>query len=611
MEEKWYARLLSHVKNSYNGILVVSDPDNLGSVPDIQEQLKPDFHIHNYKSELKLRGFLSTCKNLETSQGTLESSAKRLLIFRPLEKAYFPSDIENRAETFSWSLKNVFSQLDYRTVRNFPASIYQKLYTSCKNSAYLPQTQDEKSTLLFICSSVWETALQSIFSREQLISFLYTVYQDIDTIPETLKANLIEIEYTFTEKDSFPEPIWKDSTHFNGWIESRWQEYRKSNALDKEFYIDFSNSSLTGIREKMQYEESIAESSKKSKSVEEIWEILKCDPIDWRMIAMKWGEASYFKDEGLIEEEEYRKLDTEITARFEPFILSQYKELFIQNSRDNLVTIDRTMLYIGQKEGEKKLLFCFDGMAFQEWYCIKAYLLENGISGFKEHAIYALLPTVTSISRRALFCGEKNTCKLRPEVQGFVEFVKSNWEKGESKDSRCFLNTGSNWNQNYLDYEYLGIINNLIDNMAHHLPHITDIKNKYSMQELLKKELYKSEIAKTFKTFLEEGYKIFITSDHGTIWCDGNGYVVEKYLADPKSKRALRYSEDTLARDYYRDKDVDLYLFRNYETFGTDSIIIPKGRKMFDKKYITGINHGGVTLKKLSSHSSRYQNDRI
>jgi hypothetical protein len=540
-----------------------------------------------------------TCKNLEIPQETVESSAKRLLIFIPSEKAYFPSDIGNRAETFSWSLKNLFPQLRYENIRDFPAIIYQKLYTSCKNYEYLSQTLNEKSTLNFICASVWDINIQRITSREQLISFLCTVYQDIDLIPEGLKAYLIEIESTFKEKDSLPVSIWKDYRNFNDWITSKWQEYRKADALNKEFDIDFSYPSLIGIKEKMKFEDSTAISLVKSKSIEEIWEILKRDPIDWRIIARKWGQTSYFKDEGLIEEEEYKKLDIEITTLFEPFILKHYDELFLQNSRDNLVTIDRAMQYIGQNEGEKKLLFCFDGMAFQEWYCLKTYLEKNGIFGFKEHAIYSLLPTVTSISRKALFCGEKDISKLKPEDKGFVEFVERNWENKKGKYIQCFINAGSNWNQNYLDFEYLGIINNLIDNIAHHLPHITDVKNKHPMQELLKAELYKSELAKTFLAFIEGGYRIFITSDHGTIWCEGNGYVVEKYLADPESKRALRYIEDVLARDYYKDKATDLYMFRNFETFGTDSIIIPKGRKMFTKKYITGINHGGVHLEEV------------
>lgn len=599
MEEKWYTKLLTQVRNSYNGILVVSDPDNLGSVPEIQEQLKQDFHIHNYKNELKLRGFLSACKSQESPQETVESSTKKLLIFRSSEKVYFPSDIENKAEIFSWSLKNVFPYLDHETVRSFPVTIYQKLYISCKNSMYSPQNQDEKSTINLICVWIWGASLQGISSKEQLISFLYTIYQDIHTIPEPLKKNLLKIKFSFQEPDLLPETIWKNAESFNSWIKSKWQEYRGANSLNKEFDIDFSNSSLTGIREKMQSDESTAISSEKSKSIEEIWEILKCDPIDWRSIAMKWGETSYFKDEGLIEEEEYRKLDAELTTRFEPFILNQYKELFFQNSRDNLVTIDRAMQYIGQKKGEKKLLFCFDGMAFQEWYCIKAYLEENGIFGFKENAIYAMLPTVTSISRRALFCGEKIADKLKPEDKGFVEFVEENWENKKEKYVECFINAGSDWNQNYLDFEYLGVINNLIDNIAHHLPHITDTKNKSPMQELLKTELYKSELAKTFHTFLEVGYKIFITSDHGTIWCEGNGYVVEKYLADPESKRALKYKEDVLARDYCKDKFTELYLFHSNETLGTDSIIIPKGRKMFAKKHVTGINHGGVHLEEV------------
>jgi len=128
MEEKWYTKLLTQVRNSYDGILVVSDPDNLGSVPEIQEQLKQDFHIHNYKNELKLRGFLSACKSQESPQETVESSTKKLLIFRSSEKVYFPSDIENKAEIFSWSLKNVFPHLSEAV------HIMQKLCVLTSNS---------------------------------------------------------------------------------------------------------------------------------------------------------------------------------------------------------------------------------------------------------------------------------------------------------------------------------------------------------------------------------------------------------------------------------------------------------------------------------------------
>lgn len=596
MEEKWYTRLLAQVKNSYSGVIIVSDPDGMADDPEFKEQLEKDFHIHQYRSELKLRSFLSKHKNLETLPMGGESSAKRLLIFRPSEKEYFPSDIENQAEPFSWSLNNIFPQLDKKTVRDFSSGIYQTLYGSCKNALYKPQSADPKSTLHLICLWVWNTKLTEIKSREELISFLYKAYLDIDSIPETLKTYLFEVQYSFPETEQLPHMVWEGSEQFYGWIKSKWQDYRKASALSPEYEIDFSENSLTEIKEKLQSEDDHDKLPERSGLLKEIWQILHLDPIDWRNLAIKWGELCYLKDEGIIEEEKHSELDLEITPRFESFILSQYGDLFIQNSRDNLVTIDRVMQHIGQKDGEKKLLFCFDGMAFQEWYCIKAYLEENGIFNFDEKAIYALLPTVTSISRRALFCGEKEVSKLKPEPQGFSEFVKARWGSSEGKYIKCFTNVGSKWDPKYLDFEYLGIITNIVDNIAHNLQHMTDVENKRQMQEILKQMLRNSELAKTFRTFLDEGYRIFITADHGTIWCEGNGYVVEKYLAEQESKRALKYPDRTLAHDYYKGKNTDLYLFPHYETLGKEVIIFPKGRKMFAKKGVKGITHGGVHI---------------
>ena len=46
-------------------------------------------------------------------------------------------------------------------------------------------------------------------------------------------------------------------------------------------------------------------------------------------------------------------------------------------------------------------------MSFQEWYVLKSYLEKHGITKFREDSTLALLPTVTKISRRALFSGKK------------------------------------------------------------------------------------------------------------------------------------------------------------------------------------------------------------
>jgi hypothetical protein len=101
-------------------------------------------------------------------------------------------------------------------------------------------------------------------------------------------------------------------------------------------------------------------------------------------------------------------------------------------------------------------------MGFQEWYCIKSYLKENGINSFKEDAIYAMLPTVTSISRGALFNGEKDISKYKPDDRGFANAV-TRWDNYSANDILCVINADLKWHDYYLDYKCLGIVANIVD----------------------------------------------------------------------------------------------------------------------------------------------------
>jgi len=235
-------------------------------------------------------------------------------------------------------------------------------------------------------------------------------------------------------------------------------------------------------------------------------------------------------------------------------------------------------------------------MGFQEWYCIRSYLTEQGITNFKEDAIYAMLPTVTSISRGALFNGDKNTEHHKLDEKGFVDTV-SRWDNYSEKDVKLFINADLKWYEYYKDYKCLGIVVNIVDDTAH------DVKNancsKRLMQEILNIKLKETEIVKIFRNFIDAGYKVFITSDHGTVWCRGNDQSIDKYLVDKRSKRALEYPDDILAREFYQERPTELYLYKDYGVLGEKSIIFPKGRDMFAKKENTAISHGGIHIEEV------------
>ena len=68
------------------------------------------------------------------------------------------------------------------------------------------------------------------------------------------------------------------------------------------------------------------------------------------------------------------------------------------------------------------------------------------------------------------------------------------------------------------------------------------------MQQRLLSILPSTGIEKTLIELLSNGYSIYITSDQGSIWCKGNGYLADKYLVDDRANMALLYPNRLLAR---------------------------------------------------------------
>lgn len=327
----------------------------------------------------------------------------------------------------------------------------------------------------------------------------------------------------------------------------------------------------------------------------EIRFLLEQDKLVWPQIAQLWGELEALHPAEKLGAENYYELDREISQHMQSFIIEEYDQLFFASYKNGPVTINQTMNYLGTMESERIALLCFDGMGFPEWVGLKKYLQANKLSNFQEQATFALVPTLTSSSRTALFSGEVFLDKMGSETTGFVKAVDRYFPEGTSKTKRLFKNTNGKGNREYLNYDMLGIIFDIIDNAGH--KSILFSNSKKNMHHQLQQLYEQTEIAAIISSLLREGYRVFLTADHGSIWCHGNGVKVEKYLVEDRALRALIYPNAKLAEEFATNND--LVLFRIPRILGEKVLVLPQWRTMFSTKDKPGISHGGIHIEEL------------
>ena len=298
-----------------------------------------------------------------------------------------------------------------------------------------------------------------------------------------------------------------------------------------------------------------------------------------------WGEYVYLCHEIEINPDDM--LLKTIDENIKNAVLDGCLKHSFHESSSNLKTVDKIRTYIKQKNKSKIALICFDGMGVAEWNLLERYLSALGLK-FSERYLFALIPTMTSISRSAIYYGTYESVyslgSINEEKQ-FNDYFKNKfcrfYREGEIKNEDSILGV-----------DFVSVIYNFFDELAHktELPPGEQTKAIYFENVLI--YLERSQIKDELLLLKKLGYSIYFCSDHGCVVAQGNGQKIDKYLIEQSCKRATLMSKSELANSY----DANQYEI----PFVTDKIaLLAKGRTMFASKKETKISHGGITLDEL------------
>jgi hypothetical protein len=253
-------------------------------------------------------------------------------------------------------------------------------------------------------------------------------------------------------------------------------------------------------------------------------------------------------------------------------------------------------------------LLCFDGLALDQWFLLRDYLhsVEPDLV-FHENRTYALVPTITPISRQALFAGRPPTVFAEtintttkdadrwqaywvnhniPERRVAHVAVKIN---GEGLAELQALTEDKN--------SRLAVLVNLFDDVMHSVKDMPAEADKRVYYDTLRSHLENGRLAELFNILLKHNYRLFVTSDHGNIAGIGSGLKPPKALIESYARRVALFDKESLAKEYAQTHKLRQLPLKTLPPT-VHPVYLP-GNQLFDVEGVTKISHGGLSLEEL------------
>ena len=286
-----------------------------------------------------------------------------------------------------------------------------------------------------------------------------------------------------------------------------------------------------------------------------------------------------------IDQQVYDKLD----LWSKPFFVQNgMEQVFYGSTPKRPLSVDKIIPHLKACKAEKIALLCLDCMGFTEWNLLREYLKlpDNEI---EINPVFAMFPSVTSISRMAIYAGKREVYNIKSP--GRPAEAKALGYNFEPKHSTYLTESDNITADKLLGYDVVSILYNFFDDLAHAVQFPPGVEDKTSYLNAAKDYFHNSSIKQDIQLLKDEGYAIYLCSDHGSIVAKGNGKRIEKYLIDGFAKRAVIIQADN---SELLDMEQINIPFENDK-----KVVLPEGRTMFTYKDKFEVNHGGITLEEM------------
>lgn len=657
----WRDAILDHFVPNVSKLTLVADPDSLMTEEKLTIELRRrGFDLIEFNDPVEFRYAYESKYRSSWDRGE-HTDLVVILRLQDTELDALPYDLLQAGRRLSFNIGQLFPNLSYPVIENLDRSLLDAIFEA--QTQFTPERMGDNATMDFILRHVFTIDPVLIKNNVDLMRMLLRIHYNKWRIPNILNDRLV---YVLKEQGNFQswplDAVVKDEEAFFAFIQERWPVFLESRrrtsadpntagedtslypksegalqypgpeALpfdhhDIRVYIDnlFIEGRLSPVRspgihisaESWVQSGIIEETANDNERIERLFQIVENEMpgtearhSDWTTFAMKWAELSALVvAEG---NEEYQKWlhDTgdKINHAFAQWLLSHYAGMI------NLPPANPAMLHqvprrLGRDMEEYKdkrvALLVVDGLSLDQWVTVRQVLEQQGMDLLmRESAVFAWIPTLTSVSRQAVFAGKPplyfpaSIYSTNKEDKLWRQF----WEaSGCSRMDIVYQRgLGDGDAQEKLESvinpdttRAVGLVVDKIDKIMHGMQ-----LGAAGMHGQIKQWCEKGFLASMVEYLLSCGFDVWMTSDHGNIECYGKGRPSEGVIAETSGKRSRIYSTSEFRSQVAAEFD----FAHEWPQVGLPPDFFPLvagGRDAFVKSGDCIVGHGGIAIEEV------------
>ena len=595
----WVDKFKKTIYSSHKEHVIICDKDNLFSYPELLSSIEED----GYKV-IKANSLLDVRINYELK---IRNAQGKFILVAP--DGYKPlPDISILVHFQDIGIKELFPNLESKALKDLS---FNALCTLSNIKHY--EELGQERTLKFLLENLYGLDFDSLTSsraKERVLNALITVLLEKNGVNKSLMNYLSSLATPY-----FPNLIKQGLSKENllKFIRERWNDF----ARGEEIGFDFSESTLSksvGFLFIRDYLTPVTVSKDRYESVPSVMRIgltydseeasrieikslidylnqqvtqLQDIHEEWfttiQVLAKTANKMLAFHSE--TEKNNFKDVVKKINDRFQRYLENNYWSVFTLSGVRKPFVVTRILEYMKAQPEKKKALIVIDGMNYWQWELLSEHLKNEGIESITKTTM-AYIPSITAWSRQAIFKGGKPD--LDKDNSNESKLYKEYWKQGSYQDfqiqyEKFGVNIPLDFTSIHNRVEILGLVCNDLDDLMH-----GTILGDEQLRQSTLQWIKKIQLEKIIHTIKENGFKCYITSDHGNIEARGikNLKLTEKVGSVSRGKRHIRFSNETLFNSF-KEQNIDL-------KFGTkDLSAYLKDDTAFTNEEKTVVTHGG------------------